>query len=171
MTLTTDESSGTVRGEMVQVCIDGVMSVYQSRMRDMLDEEDIERPDPKPDEWYPLEKFLHVLTAVERNTGESALAKIGESTPRFLDWPAAADSPYEGLNQLPDVYEAEHRQATGEYTCEKTGEEEVEITSTTPYPTQWEKGFLKGTAQHFGASYAHIDVDDGGQKTTFEVSW
>jgi len=171
MTLTTDESSSTVRGEMVQVCIDGVMSVYQSRMRDMLDDEDIEKPDPRPDEWYPLEKFLHVLTAVERNTGESALAKIGESTPRFLDWPPAIDSPHEGLNRLPEMYEAEHRSVTGEYTYEQTGENRAQITSTTPYPTQWEKGFLKGTAQHFGAEYAQIRIADDGPQTAFEVTW
>jgi len=171
MTLTTDESNGTVRGEMVQVCIDGVMSVYQSRMRDMLDDEDIEKPDPQPDEWYPLTKFLHVLTAVEQNTGESALAKIGESTPRFLNWPATIDSPHDGLCQLTEMYEAEHRQATGEYTYEKVGEEQVKITSTTPYPTQWEKGFLKGTTQHFGAEYAHVDIAEDGTKTVFEVRW
>ncbi|WP_134670158.1 hypothetical protein [Halorussus marinus] len=171
MTLTANEPSGTVRGEMVQVCIDGVMSVYQSRMRDMLDEEGIDRPDPQPDEWYPLAKFLHVLTAVERNTGESALAKIGESTPRFLDWTSTIDSPHEGLNHLPEMYETEHRQAPGEYTYEKTGENQAEITSTTPYPTQWEKGFLKGTAQHFEAEYAHARVDDDGPETTFEVHW
>lgn len=171
MTLSTDEATGTVHGEMVQVCIDGVMSVYQDRMRDMLDEEDIERPDPRPDEWYPLEKFLDVLTAVERNTGKNALSKIGESTPRFLDWPTAVDSPAAGLRQLADVYEAKHRQPSGGYTCTEVDESTVEVISTTPYPTQWEKGFLKGTAQQFGAGYAHIDIVDEGESTTFEVSW
>jgi hypothetical protein len=171
MTLTTNEASGTVRGEMVQVCIEGVMSVYQSRMREMLDNEDIEKPDPQPDEWYPVAKFLHVLTAVERNTGESALAKIGESTPRFLDWPPTVDSPQEGLSRLPEMYETEHRQVAGEYTFEQVDDQEAKITSTTPYPTQWEKGYLKGTAQHFGADYAQISIADDGQKTAFEVSW
>lgn len=171
MTLRTDEASGTVRGEMVQVCIDGVMSVYQDRMRDMLDEEDIERPDPQPDEWYPLEKFLDVLTAVERNTGKNALAKIGESTPRFLDWPTTVDSPAAGLSHLPEMYEDKHRQASGEYTCTEVDETNLEITSTTPYPTQWEMGVLKGTAEHFGARYARVDIVEEGGKTTFEVSW
>jgi len=171
MTLSTDEATGTVHGEMVQVCIDGVMSVYQNRMRDMLDEEDIERPDPRPDEWYPLEKFLEVLTAVERNTGKNALAKIGESTPRFLEWPATIDSPTEGLAHLPEVYEAKHRQAPGGYTATEVDDNQLEITSTTPYPAQWEKGLLKGTAQHFGAQYAIVEVADDGPQTTFEVRW
>ncbi|MFC7059365.1 hypothetical protein [Halovenus salina] len=171
MTLTANEPSGTVRGELVQVCIDGVMSVYQSRMRNMLDEEGIEKPDPEPDEWYPLANFLEVLRTVEENTGESALAKIGESTPRFLDWSRIIDSPHEGLDHLPEMYEAEHRQVAGQYTYEKVDETHARITSTTPYPAQWEKGFLKGTAQHFGAEHAHADIDDDGPETTFEVRW
>lgn len=171
MTLSTHDTKGDVRGEIVQVCIDGVMSVFQSRMREMLDEEGIEEPDPQPQEWYPLADFIEVLTAVERNTGESALAKVGESTPRFLDYAATVDSPQDGLRHLTEMYEAEHRQAMGEYTYESLDDTTAEITSTTPYPTQWERGFLKGTAQHFGADYARVDVTDDGRETTFEVHW
>lgn len=171
MVLSTTDVKGDVRGELVQVCIDGVMSVFQSRMRDMLDEEGIEEPDPQPQEWYPLADFIEVLTTVERNTGESALAKVGESTPRFLDWPSTIDSPQGGLSHLTEMYESEHRQAPGEYTCESVEDGQARITSTTPYPIQWESGLLKGAAQHFGADYARVDVAEDGRKTVFEVHW
>ncbi|ERH11809.1 MAG: hypothetical protein J07HB67_00820, partial [halophilic archaeon J07HB67] len=87
--MTTSDVEGKVIGETVQVCLDGVMSVFESRMREMLDDAGIERPDPQPDEWYPLADFLAVLRTVETDTGENALTKIGESTPRFADWPAS----------------------------------------------------------------------------------
>lgn len=171
MTHPTLETDGRVRGEMVQVCIDGVMSVFQNRMREMLDEEGIEKPDPRPDEWYRLEEFLRVLEAVETNAGESALKKVGESTPRFVDWPASGDSPDDGLAQLGDLYEKEHEGAQGGYTYESDGEDGARITSTTPYPTVWESGLVKGTAQHFGADYAMVDVVDEGSEVAFEVRW
>lgn len=171
MTISTTEPDGDVRGEMVQVCIDGVMSVFQNRMRDMLDEEGIERPDPQPEEWYPLAKFRRVLVAVEQNAGENALEKVGESTPRFVDWPSASESPSDGLAQLADLYDTEHRSAPGDYTFESTGETTARIVSTTPYPPTWESGLIKGTAQHFGADYARVTTTEAGDETEFEVSW
>jgi hypothetical protein len=171
MSFTKQNLDGDVRGEMVQVCIDGVMSVFQDRMRDMLDEEGIERPDPQPDEWYPLGKFLNVLEAVEQNTGESALNKVGESTPRFLDWPSQIESPQDGLDHLEEVYKTEHRNADGNYICESHGEGHAVIRSTTPYPVAWEVGFIKGTTQHFGADYGRVDATEEGSETVFKVNW
>jgi len=171
MSFKNQSANGDVRGEMVQVCIDGVMSVFQDRMRDMLNEEGIERPDPQPEEWYPLSKFLDVLMAVEQNTGESALNKVGESTPRFLDWPGEVESPQAGLDHLEEIYKEEHRSADGSYTCEPQGQGQAVITSTTPYPVAWEVGFIKGTVQHFGAEYGRVDATEEGPETVFEVNW
>jgi len=171
MTLSTLGTDSEVRGEMVQVCIDGVMSVFQSRMREMLDEEGIEKPDPRPDEWYALDEFLHVLDAIETNAGENALRKVGESTPRFVDWPETGDSPEDGLAQLGDLYEKEHRSVAGGYAYESDGDDAARVTSTTPYPAVWESGLLKGTAQHFGTEYARIDTEDDGEEVVFEVRW
>jgi uncharacterized protein (TIGR02265 family) len=163
---------GQVLGETVQVCIDGVMSVFQSRMRKMLDERGIEQPDPKPDEWYPLDQFVGVLRAVKEDTGENALTKIGESTPRFADWPVELDSPATALEKLAGAYDENHRRAPGEYTFEQTDDTEARITSTTPYPPAWEEGMIKGTAELNGTEYARVSVsDDDGETTEFEVTW
>lgn len=162
---------GEVLGLVVNVCIDGVMSVFQRRMRNMLDEQGIERPDPHPDQWYPYEKFHRVLSVVEENTGENALRKIGESTPRFADWPSNPDEPVEALQYLTDLYGDTHRNVRGSYALEEHGER-VQITSTTPYPTGWESGFIKGTAEQFGASYAQVETVEGGSgQKVFGVEW
>lgn len=163
---------GEVRGETVQVCIDGVMSVFQSRMRNMLDDRGIEQPDPRPDEWYPLDDFLAVLEVVGNDTGENALRKIGESTPRFADWPAGLDEPDTALENLADAYATNHRRAPGEYVFEVVADDTVRVTSTTPYPPTWEEGILKGTAELNGADYARVSVDESDDDSTvFEVSW
>lgn len=162
---------GEVLGLVVNVCIDGVMSVFQRRMRNMLDEQGIEQPDPHPDEWYPYEKFHRVLTVVEENTGENALKKIGESTPRFADWPTDPDEPDDALRYIAEVYGDTHRNVQGSYSLDEQ-DGSVQITSTTPYPTGWESGFMKGTAEQFGASYAQVDtLEDGSRQKRYQVEW
>lgn len=170
--MNTPDVEGDVIGETVQVCLDGVMSVFQSRMRRMLDDAGIEKPDPQPAEWYPLDDFLAVLHTVEADTGENALTKIGESTPRFADWAAGYDQPAAALERLTDAYEDNHRGAPGEYSFEQTGESTARVVSTTPYPVAWEEGMLKGTAELSGTAYARVRVDESApDETVFDVDW
>lgn len=164
-------SDGEVLGVAVNVCIDGVMSVFQARMRDILDNHDIERPDPHPDEWYPLDKFMQVLEAVETDVGENALRKIGEATPQFVDWPKDADSPEAALNSLVDIIEDTHRNVPGEYIFEQTGDESGRITSTTPYPEAWETGFFTGTAEIHGSSYTRVNTINNSSEKVYEIEW
>lgn len=170
-TLQTTDSD--VRGVQVNVCIDGVMSVFQSRMRDILDEHGIEKPDPHPDEWYPLEDFLEVLEVVELDVGENALTKIGEATPQFVEWPTSPTSPADALEHVVEIFEQNHRNVSGEYHFEQTGDSTGRITSTTPYPAAWEAGFLKGVTEIHGSEYARVKtVDDSAEdETVFEIRW
>lgn len=164
--------SGQVLGVTVNVCIDGVMSVFQSRMRDILDEHGIQRPDPHPDEWYPLDKFIRVLDVVETDVGKNAQRKIGEATPQFIDWPTNPDSPAEAFESLIDTFERTHRNVDSEYVFEQTDDSAARITSTTPYPVAWEKGLLKGTAEVHGATYARVNtIEDSNNTKVFEITW
>lgn len=167
---------GKVSGRTVQVAIEGVMSVFRGRMRDMLNENGIKEPDPDPNGWYELCDFLAVLEDVEQNTGENALTKVGQATPDFVDWPSDPETPHEALPQITDVYEAEHRSATGSYDYQRTGDKAAQITVDTPYPCAFDKGLITGTAEYFGASYARIDHvetcrKDGADACVYEVTW
>lgn len=165
-------AEGKVIGENVQVCVDGVMSVFQTRLREMLNDEGIEEPDPNPGEWYPVSKFISVLEDIEADAGENALRKVGEATPQFMDWPGAANSPDSALSSVATVFSSVHQGLPGELTYEDTGDEVCEITSTTPYPQAWEKGFLKGTAEEFGSAYTRVEVvDESGETTRYKVTW
>jgi hypothetical protein len=167
-----ETTTSEVLGATVNVCIDGVMSVFQSRMRTILDDHDIEQPDPHPDEWYPLDNFLSILEVVETDVGENALTKIGESTPRFVDWPTNPENPEAALQGLVDIFEQNHRNVTGEYVFEQTGESTGQITSTSPYPEAWERGFMKGTAELHGSPYAQVSlVEESADQTVFTVEW
>ncbi len=169
----TQTTDGEVIGKKVNVCIDGVMSVFQSRMRNILDDHGIERPDPAPDEWYPVENFLEVLTVVEEDVGENALTKIGEATPKFVEWPTSPDAPGAALKGLLEMFEQNHRNVDGGYSFDQTGESTARITSTTPYPEAWEEGLIKGAAEEHGSSYARVNVVDDTErgKKQFEVEW
>lgn len=169
---TAQRTDGEVLGVAVNVCIDGVMSVFQSRMRDILDDHDIEKPDPKPEEWYPLRDFLDVLAVVEADVGENALKKIGEATPQFTEWPSETDSPEEALQNLVTTFDQTHRDVAGRYQFEQADDSRGRVTSTTPYPEAWETGFLKGATEIHGAEYARVsNVEETGEKTVYEIRW
>lgn len=173
MSTTTLSGDAQVIGDTVNVCIEGVMSVFQDRMRNILDDHGIEQPDPQPDEWYPMAKFIEILEVVGEDVGENAQEKIGEATPKFVDWPTTPDSPATALESLLEMYEDTHRNVDGEYSFYQTDDSEARITSTTPYPEAWEKGMLKGTAEEHGAAYASVEVVEDTQhgNKLFEVSW
>jgi hypothetical protein len=168
-----DDLSGEVRGETVNPCIEGVMSVFQDRMRNILDDHGIEQPDPQPDEWYPMSKFVRVLDVVGTDVGENAQEKIGEATPQFINWPTQPDSPADALERLIDAFDNTHRNVDGDYSFYQTDDGEGRITSTTPYPEMWEKGMLKGAAEEHGAAYASVEIVDDTDhgKKLFEISW
>lgn len=170
---TTALNDGQVIGKTVNVCVEGVMSVFQSRMRDILDDHGIEQPDPRPDEWYPMEKFVQVLDIVGEDVGENAQEKIGEATPKFVEWPTTPDSPGTALESLLEMFKETHRNVDGEYSFYQTDDSSARITSTTPYPEAWEKGMLKGTAEEHGSPYAQVEVIEDTQhgNKLFEVEW
>lgn len=169
----TQSSDSEVLGVTVNVCIDGVMSVFQSRMRNILDENNIEQPDPQPDEWYPLEDFLRVLEVVETDVGENALTKIGEATPQFAEWPTNPESSDEALRSLVDLFEENHRNVSGAYEFERLDDNSARITSTTPYPEAWEIGFMKGAAEIHGSDYTRVNTVETGseRQKAFEIEW
>jgi hypothetical protein len=165
-------TDGMVIGENVQVCVEGVMSVFQTRLREMLNEEGIEKPDPNPGEWYSMEKFVTVLNQIETDAGENALRKVGEATPQFVDWPDTTESPGEALAAMPHVFDTVHRGLPGGLSYEETGSDVGEVNSSTPYPQAWEKGFIKGTAEEFGSPFTRVEVVSESRETTrYEVFW
>lgn len=168
--------SGKVRGQTVEVTIEGVMSVFRRRMRALLDDHGIEDPDPRSDDWYDMEAFLSVLDEVKEDTGENALRKIGEATPRQFDWPDEPDSPEDALAALSDVYESEHQPARGGYALERIDGTTARITADTPYPCVFDQGLLKGAAEIDGSRASVTEIgggcrDDGDDACVYEVSW
>lgn len=164
---------GEVLGRTVEVAVDGVMSVFQSRMRKLLDEQGIERPDPDPGEWYSLDRFLRVLETVEDDVGENALTKVGEATPEFTEWSTDANSPAEALKTLTTIFEENHRNVASQCTFERVDKSTGRITSNTPYPTAWEAGLIKGAAESRGSRYTRVTVveESSNDETVFEVNW
>lgn len=177
MMATKSDAGGLVSGQTVSVTIDGVMSVFQRRTRNLLDEHGITEPDPQPEGWYDMDAFLGVLNDVKENTGSNALKKIGEATPNHLDWPTSPESAVEGLEALNDVYQETHRDARGGYGVERVDDVTVRVTADTPYLCAFDEGLLKGTAEAFQDVYARVEEvgsscrDDGGRTCIYEVTW
>lgn len=168
-------SAGKVSGEAVAVTIEGVMSVFQRRMEQLLADHGIETVET--DEWYSLDQFVDVLETVEEDTGANALNKLGQAMPETVGWERDPSSVEAGLASLEDLFDTCHRMADGSYSFETLEEGEARIEADTPYPCEFDKGLIKGAASACGANYPSVEEvggtcrDVGGTTCEYVVSW
>lgn len=168
-------SQSQVQGKTIETTIEEVMAVFRQRIEKALSEQGIE--DVEDGEWYPLVEFVEVLGMIEEDAGEPTLRKLGAVVPESLKWTGDPDSVAAGLRALNDGCRTRHRKLRGNYEFESTGESSGKLVADTPYPCVFDQGLIKGTAEHFGASYAKVDEvgsecrANGGSVCTYEVSW
>jgi predicted hydrocarbon binding protein len=168
---------GKVSGRTVEVAVEGVMSVFQRRIRGMLDNQGITDPDPRAEEWYDMQDFIVVLEKIEEDAGSNAVRKIGETTPEFVEWPDDADGVNDALSTMTEVYEDHHRNAPGGYEVESAESGTARIVVDTPYPCTFDEGLVKGTVEKFGGGYPRIEEvggscrSEGDESCVYEVVW
>lgn len=164
-----------VDGGTIELTMNGVMTVFRQRLREALAERGIE--DVAEGRWYPLEDFTAVLEMIGENAGPSTLRKLGVAVADDVDWRDRPDSPADALDGIAEVMRRYHRGSVGDYRLEEADDGRATVTCRGPYPCEFDKGILEGTAERFGASYARVDEvgdrcrDDRGTACSYEVRW
>jgi hypothetical protein len=164
-----------VSGRAIESTLDQVMVVFRRRIEEALTEQGID--DVNSHRWYPVGQFADVLEMVERDAGEAVVRKLGAAIPESMDWQGSPVSVKEGLDALPDGYRTCHRGLTGGYDMESSDENSATVVCETPYPPEFDKGVIKGTAERFGAGFTKIEElnatprASGETAHTYEVSW
>lgn len=138
----------------------------------------------KPDEWYPVDKFVDAMADWYNNPNTTInLVSVGMAIIENAPMPSeVADmSPLEQLSLISMIHDQSHRNGdAGKYVMVQVSDNHVKITSNTPYPDDMIYGYIYGICRRFLAPKGYrfmlryddvITQHDGHDCTVFHVTW
>ncbi len=150
-----------VNGQTILSVISG-MKGFETSARSILSNNGI--VDPVPDKWYSQQAWLEAFKEIANKIGSKTLFRIGKMIPENADWPPDVNSIEKALASVDIAYHMNHRisnavmfnpntgvmlEGIGNYKYDKTGENQITITSHNPYPCDFDKGIIKSAAIRF----------------------
>lgn len=173
-------SDTEANGRAIQSIVQGIVEVspaFERQARSILEDNGI--PDPTPGEWYSMRSYLDALEELEASVGPRTVERIGRQIPKSVEWPAHIDDVPAALDQLDDVYQANHRGGViGHYEFERLDENHGRVECRNPYPCSLDTGLIEGTMNEFAdsGSFTRVSEDsdcraDGARSCTYDVKW
>ncbi|WP_257452958.1 hypothetical protein [Archangium lipolyticum] len=193
-----DAGKFQVLGSNLQIVIDGFGS-FTLIAKSILVEEGLGTEDGSgavkfdAGRWYPLERWLNVLTRIEKEYGRFLLYQSGMTTPKNAVFPPTVTDIHSALKCLEVAYHMNHavqgepmfNPSTGEILegighygyAHAPGKNLISVESSTPYPCDFDQGIIFAMAQRFQPS-ALLTHDasgpcrkNGGERCTYHVTW
>ncbi len=140
----------------------------------------------KPDEWYPVDKFIEVFADWFKNPENTSnqLVSVGMAIIHNAVLPPEMESAplIDKLILLGKLHDINHRGSgdPGRYVIEQLGEKHLKYTTNTPYPDDMIYGYIYGVAKRFLPRGTHFTVSydpdvprqhEGGTHTVFHLRW
>ena len=166
-----------VRGAIVVAVVE-VMRAFRSVALRVLAKNGI--VDPQPDSWYSLRDWIASFDTIVRDVGPNTLHQIGRHVSGTAPIPPSVDSAHRALALLDDQYHSQHRGGdVGHYHYFETGARSATVVSSTPYPSDFDRGVITTLVERFEPDgLLHVDLDPssetrkaGGSSCTFLVEW
>lgn len=133
------------------------------------------------EEWHLQADWLEAFSQIKQEFGERTLSQIGKQIPKQADWPNHANTIEDGVEAIQAAYQMNHRNGEiGEYKAEQTGENEIHVTCTNPYPCSFDMGIIKGVAREFSSPDERVRINEinedecrekGGDSCTYHIRW
>lgn len=169
-----------VQGRAIRSVVEGVATfseVFETMALDILENNGIS--DPQPGEWYSMQGYLAAFEEIEDSVGPNTVEQIGRAIPEVVEWPPGVETVPEGLEQLDDVYQMNHRGGEiGHYEFEQTGPKSGTMTCENPYPCALDQGLVTGTVRKFADTATLVRVqeadgcrDEGSDTCVYSVQW
>lgn len=139
-----------------------------------------------PNQWYPLQRWLDVLSDLAENKGAMFdFVSIGVKIAETAVYPPEVEVgqvPFADLvMQIPQIYQIQHRNGdVGVERAEKIDQQHVRLIMRTPYPDDLAYGVVWGMARRFLPNHAKFRIaydetelrrDQGGERTILDISW
>lgn len=172
--------SPEVRGSSLLGVVDALVvhGVSQAEQREALRAAGLE--DPQADGWYPLDRYLALMAAVEAAHGREAIRTMGRALPDSARFAPDLQGPERALGILDLAYQVNHRGGPlGHYQTRFLGAGRAEVDCQNPYPCDLDLGLLERLLEVAGAGprlqVAHVAEGPcrrrGDRACRFEVRW
>jgi hypothetical protein len=146
----------------------------------------------KPDDWYPVQRYLSALERVRQQVGDQVLFEGGLAVPKHAVFPPMVKGLHDALGSIDIAYHMNHRRngqvmfdpASGQM-IEGMGHYRYEVVDTRrgvmqceePYPCDYDRGIITTIAKRFEPSATVVHDGGrpcrkkGGSSCTFNVTW
>jgi len=136
-----------VNGESVLVILKG-MGTFKIYAEKILAERGL--TSPQAGKWYSKQAFLDAFQLISEKLGPHTMFVIGKEIPNNSLFPPQIQSVEGALSMLDKAYHMNHMGGDiGYYRFKKTGVKEGVMECKNPYPCDFDRGLIEGTAKKF----------------------
>lgn len=152
------------------------MGPFRKRGEQILQEQGISGVDREG--WYPLEAYVRALEAIGEKMGPNTLFQIGKHIPDHAMLPPGIDTFQKVAASFGVAFDQSHRGGNaGRISYGMPSDRSAEIVTSTPYPTDFDKGIVQGFFQKLISTRVNVVEDpgkpskrNGAETSTFLVS-
>ena len=155
------------------------MGAFEMIGRSILKQHGIDE-DPVPEKWYKHQQFLDAIKEISSRTGMHTMHIIGMRIAEGVPLPPEIDDVEKALKNIGPAYRQVHRNdAISDKVVTKIDDHKIQVVINTPYPCEFDTGYLRGMCKRFlketAVQIAH-DVTkpcrkDGADSCTYLVTW
>ncbi len=181
MNLTAFDPDTEVSGQAMLALIECVVA---DEITPILQKHHIDRDSLKPEDWYPLQRWLDVLSDIMAQKDFQStlnLVDIGRTYAQTAYLPDDINSLEDALIAINDTHQLNHRNGyAGEMMMIIMGPGHLQVVDHTPYPENFTYGMIYGLAHRFRGKdvipiVRHDDEQpcrkQGDDSCTFDVIW
>jgi hypothetical protein len=171
-------ANAEVLGRNIRSYITG-MGAFEMIGRSIMAKYGIEE-NPSPDNWYNHQQFLDAIKEILSRTGLHTVHIIGMRIAEKVTLPPEVDNIEKGLHFVGMAYRQVHRNdPVSDKIVTKLEDRKFQVVINTPYPCEFDTGYLRGLSKRFLKETAvQVSHDEskpcrknGAESCTYLITW
>lgn len=167
-----------VMGKNIRSYVAG-MGAFEMIGRSILGQHGLDE-DPAPDKWYNHQMFLDAIKEISSRTGMHTMHIIGMRIAENAALPQEINELEKAIGYVGSAYRQVHRNDTvSDKVVTKLDDHKYQIVVNTPYPCEFDTGYLRGMCKRFlretAIQVAHDESKpcrkNGADSCTYIITW